>query len=136
MNKYQNGRVDIITPDTSTLFGMYDKNPVKECVTFRNATEGQWENSLLSNLYFSGGNMQIIVLIAKINYKPKLLLTVNNQKYSEIAGPAFHYIDDKTQKLFFSSQRGLDGKSKGITYEITGNFNELIKSFENNMDHT
>lgn len=60
MNKYQNGRVDIITPDTSTLFGMYDKNPVKECVTFRNATEGQWENSLLSNLYFSGGNMQII----------------------------------------------------------------------------
>ncbi len=80
-----------------------------------------------------GGNMQIVVLLAKQNYRPKLLLTVENQPNSEIAGPAFHYVDETTQKLFFSSQRGFDGKSKGITYEVTGNFHKLIENFESNM---
>jgi len=63
MNKLQkasNGRVDIQTPNTSTLFNMYDKIPVHQCVTFRNPTEGQWENTILSETFFSAKNMQII----------------------------------------------------------------------------
>jgi hypothetical protein len=37
---------------------------------------------------------------------------------SEIAGPAFNPAGDR---LYFSSQRGTDGKT-GLTYEITGPF--------------
>ena len=60
MNKVTNGRVDIKTPNTSTLFQMYDKIPANQCVTFRNATEGLWTANSLSNAFFSEQNIQII----------------------------------------------------------------------------
>ncbi len=60
MNKVTNGRVDIKTPNTSTLFQMYDKIPANQCVTFRNATEGLWTSNSLSNAFFSQQNIQII----------------------------------------------------------------------------
>ena len=60
MNKVNNGRVDIKTPNTSTLFQMYDKIPANQCVTFRNATEGIWDSNSLSNAFFSEQNIQII----------------------------------------------------------------------------
>ena len=60
MNKVNNGRVNIKTPNTSTLFQMYDKIPANQCVTFRNATEGLWSSSSLSNAFFSQQNIQII----------------------------------------------------------------------------
>ena len=55
-----NGRVDIKTPNTSKLFQMYDKIPANQCVTFRNATEGLWTASSLSDTFFSQENIQII----------------------------------------------------------------------------
>jgi hypothetical protein len=60
MNKITNGRVDIKTPNTTTLFQMYDKIPANQCVTFRNATEGLWSSNSLSNAFFSQQNIQII----------------------------------------------------------------------------
>ena len=60
MNKVNNGRVDIKTPNTSTLFEMYDKIPANQCVTFRNPTEGLWTDTNLSQTYFSQENIQII----------------------------------------------------------------------------
>lgn len=60
MNRVNNGRVDIKTPNTSTLFQMYDKIPANQCVTFRNATEGLWTSSSLSQVFFSQQNIQII----------------------------------------------------------------------------
>jgi hypothetical protein len=57
---YSNGRVDIKSPNTSKLFNMYDKNNVKQCVTFRNPTLGLWNESPLSNCFFSKENIQII----------------------------------------------------------------------------
>ena len=60
MNRVNNGRVDIKTPNTSTLFQMYDKIPANQCVTFRNATEGLWTSSPLSQVFFSQQNIQII----------------------------------------------------------------------------
>jgi len=55
-----NGRVDINGPKTSDLFQMYDKIPVNQCTTFRNPTEGLWDNTALSNAFFSAENMVII----------------------------------------------------------------------------
>ena len=60
MNKVNNGRVDIKSPNTSTLFQMYDKIPANQCVTFRNATEGLWTSNSLSDAFFSQQNIQII----------------------------------------------------------------------------
>lgn len=55
--KESNGRVDILTPRTQDLFQMYDKIPVNQCITFRNPTEGLWNNTTLSDLFFSGKNI-------------------------------------------------------------------------------
>ena len=52
-----NGRVDILSPRTQDLFQMYDKIPVNQCVTFRNPTEGLWNNTALSDLFFSHKNI-------------------------------------------------------------------------------
>ena len=60
MNKVNNGRVDIKTPNTSALFNMYDKIPASQCTTFRNATDGIWTSSHLSQAFFSEQNIQII----------------------------------------------------------------------------
>jgi hypothetical protein len=66
MNTYKtsNGRIDIInktkSPDLSNLFAMYDKIPANQCVTFREPTLGQWDETQLSKAYFSKENIQII----------------------------------------------------------------------------
>ena len=60
MNKVNNGRVDIKTPSTSSLFEMYDKIPANQCATFRNATEGLWDETYLSQAFFSKENIQIL----------------------------------------------------------------------------
>ena len=60
MNKSNNGRVDIKSPNTSSLFEMYDKIPANQCVTFRNPTEGLWTDTSLSQAFFSQQNIQIL----------------------------------------------------------------------------
>ena len=60
MNKINNGRINIKSPNTSALFQMYDKIPANQCVTYRNATEGLWDSTPLSQAFFSQQNIQII----------------------------------------------------------------------------
>lgn len=60
MNIVNNGRINLKTPNTSALFKMYDKIPANQCVTFRNATEGLWSQTPLSQTFFSWKNIQII----------------------------------------------------------------------------
>ena len=60
MNKVNNGRVDIKSPNTTALFQMYDNIPANQCVTFRNATEGLWSSTPLSQAFFSQQNIQIL----------------------------------------------------------------------------
>lgn len=59
-NKYSNGRVNIKTTDTNSLFQMYDKIPANQCVTFRSPTEGLWNDTQLSKAFFSQENIGII----------------------------------------------------------------------------
>ena len=60
MNSVNNGRVDIKSPNTSSLFQMYDKIPANQCVTFRNPTEGLWDDTDLSRTIFSHQNIKIL----------------------------------------------------------------------------
>lgn len=57
MQRRSNGRVNIFTPKTADLFQMYDKIPASQCLTFRNPTEGLWDNTDLSNAFFSSENI-------------------------------------------------------------------------------
>jgi hypothetical protein len=62
-SKHSNGRIDVLNktaPDISNLFSMYDKIPAKQCVTFREPTLGQWDETPLSRAFFSKENIQII----------------------------------------------------------------------------
>ena len=60
MNIINNGRVDIKSPNTSNLFAMFDKIPANQCATFRNPTEGLWDETYLSKAFFSHQNIQQI----------------------------------------------------------------------------
>ena len=60
MSQVNNGRVDIKSPNTSSLFQMYDKIPANQCVTFRNPTEGLWNDTNLSQAFFSQQNIQML----------------------------------------------------------------------------
>ena len=80
MNK-NNGRVNIKSPNTSELFQMYDKIPANQCVTFRNATEGLWDQTTLSKIFFSQHNIQIIQngIRAGVYYKSNGQYTIGQQ---------------------------------------------------------
>ena len=60
MSHLNNGRVDIKCPNTTDLFNMYDRIPAHQCTTYRDALEGQWDTSKLSDMYFSKENIQHI----------------------------------------------------------------------------
>jgi hypothetical protein len=60
MNIINNGRVDIKSPNTSNLFAMFDKIPANQCATFRNPTEGLWDETYLSKAFFSQQNIQLL----------------------------------------------------------------------------
>ena len=60
MNSIHNGRVNIKSQDTNKLFGMFDKIPASQCVSFRNATDGIWIETKLSQAFFSLQNIRIL----------------------------------------------------------------------------
>jgi secreted PhoX family phosphatase len=54
------------------------------------------------------------------------IIRVPNQDFSEICGPCF---SPDGQRFYFSSQRAPAGPNRlplGITYEVTGPFDELL----------
>lgn len=63
-----------------------------------------------------GGDLQIVALDASGGLRP--LMQLVGHERSEVTGPAF---SPDGRRLYFSSQRGLHGRSEaGITYEVTG----------------
>jgi hypothetical protein len=59
-HKFSNGRVDILGEKMNDLFQMYDKIPAKQMTTFRDPLQGIWDNTSLSNIFFSNKNVDII----------------------------------------------------------------------------
>jgi hypothetical protein len=55
-----NGRVDLLSPNTNILFSMTDRMPVDKCSSFRDAMNGNWTNTILSDLFFSSENICIL----------------------------------------------------------------------------
>jgi hypothetical protein len=55
-----NGRINILQPNTNNLFQLYDKIPIHQISTLRNPTQGIWDDTKLSTLFFSKENVIII----------------------------------------------------------------------------
>jgi hypothetical protein len=57
-----NGRVDILGPNIDQLFAMSDKIAISESpvTSFRDAMTGNWNNTALSDTFFSAANIQIV----------------------------------------------------------------------------
>ena len=55
-----NGRVDILGPNIDQRFAMSDRIPVSQCSSFRDAMTGNWNNTALSDAFFSAENIQIV----------------------------------------------------------------------------
>ena len=56
-----NGRVNILGNQTPDVFQLYDRVPVNNSITaYRGALTGNWENNMLSRVFFSSANIQII----------------------------------------------------------------------------
>jgi hypothetical protein len=53
-----NGRVDLQGPNTSTLFSLFDRIPANQCAGYRDAMQGNWYNTALSDAFFSRENIQ------------------------------------------------------------------------------
>ena len=53
-----NGRVNIMEPNTKSLFQLYDKIPAHQCTTYQNAVEGIWDTNTISTQFFSRENIQ------------------------------------------------------------------------------
>ena len=60
VKKVSNGRIDIEGPPPDVRFSMWDKIPVNQITTFRDALTGNWADTDLSNAFFSKENIQII----------------------------------------------------------------------------
>jgi len=55
-----NGRVDILGPNLPDPFSLYDKIPVAQTTSYKDALQGNWTKSPLSCAFFSAENIQII----------------------------------------------------------------------------
>lgn len=69
-----------------------------------------------------GDDMQIVAITPRNEIV--LLAQIVGHASSEVTGPAFNPAGNK---LYFSSQRGLEGTFAGITFEITGPFVRFLK---------
>jgi hypothetical protein len=81
-----NGRVNIKSPNTSNLFAMYDKIPAQQISSFRNPTEGLWDETILSKTFFSKDNIQTIQngIRAGIYNKSKGQYVIGIQDYDSL----------------------------------------------------
>jgi hypothetical protein len=83
MEKYQksNGRVDILQPDISGQFALYDKIPAQQPSGYRDALQGNFIDTPLSLAFFSLDNIIILqnAIRRGVYEKSKQQYLINNQ---------------------------------------------------------
>jgi len=114
-----NGRVDIKSQNTTKLFQMYDKIPAHQCTTFRNPTEGLWDETTLSRVFFSYENIQIIQngIRAGVFKKSKGQYTIGSQ-------------DCDSLKIIMRSiyLQHATNQPNNVTYQVT-ELNKMVLNF-------
>jgi hypothetical protein len=60
MDINSNGRINLLSQDTNTLFSLTDRIPISRTADYSEAMTGNWTDTLLSTTYFSSKNIKII----------------------------------------------------------------------------
>ena len=81
-----NGRVDILGPNTDLRFSMTDRIPINESSSFRDAMTGNWNNTPLSDAFFSSNNIKMIQngIRAGVYKKSNGNYIIGEQSYDEL----------------------------------------------------
>ena len=81
-----NGRVDILGPNTDLRFSMTDRIPINESSSFRDAMTGNWNNTALSDAFFSAKNIKMIQngIRAGVYKKSNGNYIIGEQSYDEL----------------------------------------------------
>ena len=76
-----NGRIDIMGPNRTPSFQLYDQNFNNKSTSYKNAMIGNLEKTVLSNAFFSAENIQIIqnAIKAGVYHKSKGQHVIGNQ---------------------------------------------------------
>lgn len=117
MNNLNNGRINLQGPDISKLFEIYEQIPSKEQVSLRNPISTVWEDSILSEAFFSIANTKIIQNAIRANVF---------RKTNKIISPVDDDILTMTMKTIFI------GNAKNLPNNITNqikNINNIVINF-------
>jgi uncharacterized protein len=109
-------RLDVTNPDLNTLEIIYDAAAIGPAAPLREP-DNVTVHERSGDIYVAEDDDDLqIVLLSDATVAPFVQLVGHGG--SEIAGPAF---SPDGSRLYFSSQRGIDGKN-GMTFEVTGPF--------------
>ena len=81
-NIMNNGRVNIMGPNTSDLFKLYEQVPLdNESTSYKDAMIGNWQSTLLSDAFFSAENIRIIqnAIKAAVYHGSKTMYVIGDQ---------------------------------------------------------
>ena len=81
-----NGRVNILGPNTDLRFSLSDRIPINEATSFRDAMTGNWNNTSLSDAFFSAQNIKIVQngIRAGVYNKSNGQYIIGEQNYDEL----------------------------------------------------
>tara|TARA_B100001287_G_C22682906_1_gene531512 strand:- start:2207 stop:2692 length:486 start_codon:yes stop_codon:yes gene_type:complete len=77
-----NGRVNIMGPNTSDLFKLYEQVPLdNESTSYKDAMIGNWQSTVLSDAFFSAENIRIIqnAIKAAVYHGSKTMYVIGDQ---------------------------------------------------------
>ena len=112
-NSNINGRVNIIGPNIDNLFSMFDRIPVSSSkYSFRDAMNGNWYDTKLSNAFFSSNNIQIIQngIRAGVYNKSNRQYIVSEQNNDELC--------IIMRAIFLQHSKNLPDNIKGQIYDL------------------
>ena len=77
-----NGRVNIMGPNTGDIFKLYEQVPLdNKSTSYKNAMAGNWQSTVLSDAFFSGENIRIIqnAIKASVYHMSKTSFVIGDQ---------------------------------------------------------
>ena len=124
-----NGRVNIMGPNTSTLFSMMDKIPVNTNTNYQNVIATNLQRSPLSDKYFSKENIQVIQsgIRKGVYYKSQKRISVDEQPEDQIVTIMRSMYLQYSKNLDTNIQQQVDDlNSYVLNFCINNVFNEAV----------
>jgi cellulase/cellobiase CelA1 len=127
--RMSNGRINIMGPNTSTLFSMMDKIPINTNTNYQNVLAGNFMRSPLSDSYFSKQNIQYIQNGIKqgVYTKSQKRISVDDQPEDQIVTVMRSMYLQYSKNLDSNIQEQVnDLNSRVLNFCINNVFNEAV----------